>query len=102
MTQVLAEKHPDWVSGAAPLCGVLGGPEANLNLALDVSYSLKALFNPALKLTGYTSWDEAVQNWVATAKIVQDQLTGAEPGRRCSPADVHRRAGRRPHADDQL
>ncbi len=77
VTQVLAEKHLDWVSGAAPLCGVLGGPEANLNLALDVSYSLKALFNPALKLTGYTSWDEAVQNWVTTAKIVQDQLTGA-------------------------
>src|SRR4051794_8183745 len=78
VTEMLAEKHHDWVSGAAPLCGVLGGPEANLNLALDVSYSLKALFNPSLKLTGYTSWNEAVQNWVATAKIVQDQLTGPD------------------------
>ena len=63
VTQVLAERNPDWVSGAAPLCGVLAGPELNLDLALDVAYSVKTLLYPKLKLTGFASWDEAVQNW---------------------------------------
>ena len=60
---MLAERHPDWVSGAAPLCGVLAGPVMNLDLALDVAYSVKTLIYPELKLTGFASWDEAVQNW---------------------------------------
>jgi len=63
VTQVLAERNPDWVSGAAPLCGVLAGPALNLDLALDVAYSVKTLLYPELKLTGFASWDEAVRNW---------------------------------------
>jgi hypothetical protein len=51
------------VSGAAPLCGVLAGPALNLDLALDVAYSVKTLLYPELKLTGFASWDEAVRNW---------------------------------------
>ena len=57
---MIAEKHPEWVDGAAPLCGVLAGVVPNINLALDVSYAVKTLINPQLKLTGYSSYDEAV------------------------------------------
>ena len=53
ITQMLAEKHPDWVAGAAPLCGVLGGTNLNLDLALDVAYAVKTLIDPEPKLTGY-------------------------------------------------
>jgi pimeloyl-ACP methyl ester carboxylesterase len=63
ITETLAEKHPEWVSGAAPLCGVLGGGNLNLDLALDVAYAVKTLIYPDLKLTGFTSHDEAVANW---------------------------------------
>lgn len=71
ITANLAEQHSDWVSGAAPLCGVVAGPNKNLDLALDVAYAIKTLIYPQLKLTGFASWDEAVQNWVAAAKAVQ-------------------------------
>ncbi|MEO7981560.1 MAG: hypothetical protein ABI807_11825 [Sporichthyaceae bacterium] len=63
ITETVAEKHPEWVSGVAPLCGVLGGGNLNLDLALDVAYAVKTLIYPDLKLTGFTSHDEAVQNW---------------------------------------
>jgi pimeloyl-ACP methyl ester carboxylesterase len=33
VTEMLAEKHPDWIAGAAPLCGVLGGTNLNFDLA---------------------------------------------------------------------
>ncbi len=70
ITQVVAQKHPEWVSGAAPLCGVLGGGVDNVNLSLDVAYALKTFINPDLKLSGFTSWDDAVQNWETTADLL--------------------------------
>ncbi|MGZ4615625.1 MAG: alpha/beta hydrolase family protein [Actinomycetes bacterium] len=63
ITQTLAEKHPEWISGVAPLCGVLAGTNLNLDLALDVAYAVKTLIYPQLKLTGFASHDEAVANW---------------------------------------
>jgi pimeloyl-ACP methyl ester carboxylesterase len=60
ITQLLAEKHPDWVSGAAPLCGVLGGANLNFDLALDLAFAIKALVHPRLKLTGFSSYADAV------------------------------------------
>jgi pimeloyl-ACP methyl ester carboxylesterase len=72
ITQTLAEKHPDWVSGAAPLCGVLGGSNLNLDLALDVAYAVKTLIYPELKLTGFTSHDEAVENWEAARDAITE------------------------------
>jgi hypothetical protein len=63
VTQVLAERNPDWVTAAAPLCGVLAGPVANLDLALDVSYATKTLLAPELELSGYTDFDDAVASW---------------------------------------
>jgi pimeloyl-ACP methyl ester carboxylesterase len=63
ITETLSEKHPNWVTGAAPLCGVLGGTNLNLDLALDAAYAVKTLIYPQLKLTGFASNDEAVKNW---------------------------------------
>lgn len=65
VTELLAEKHPDWVDGATPMCGVLGGGNLNLDLALDVSYAVKALIYPPLQLVGYESFDAAVQQFQA-------------------------------------
>jgi pimeloyl-ACP methyl ester carboxylesterase len=70
ITQTLAEKHPDWVSGVAPLCGVLGGTNLNLDLALDVAYAVKTLIYPPLQLTGFTSSEEAVAQWEAVSSAV--------------------------------
>jgi hypothetical protein len=36
---------------------------------------MKTFFNPSLKLTGYASWAEAVQNWTTTATLLQKELT---------------------------
>jgi pimeloyl-ACP methyl ester carboxylesterase len=70
ITEVVSEKHPEWVDGAIPLCGVLAGPNKNLDLALDVAYAIKTLIYPQLKLTGYSSYNEAVANWEGAAKAI--------------------------------
>ncbi|MGD9957290.1 MAG: hypothetical protein AB7O74_02340 [Candidatus Nanopelagicales bacterium] len=70
ITQTIAEKHPEWVDGAAPFCGALAGVVPNMDLALDVSYAVKTLIYPQLKLTGYTSYEEAVTNFTEAAKAV--------------------------------
>jgi hypothetical protein len=75
ITETLAEKHHPWVSGVAPLCGVLGGTNLNLDLALDVAYAVKTLIYPDLKLTGFASVDEANANWVAAAQAVVAKAT---------------------------
>ena len=70
ITQVVAEKHPEWVDGAAPLCGAVAGVVPNMNLSLDISYAVKTLVYPQMKLTGYTSYQEAVDNWTEAMKRV--------------------------------
>jgi hypothetical protein len=71
VTQVLAEKGAPWVSGAAPLCGVLAGTRENLDVAMDVAFAVRELLVPSLKLSGYRSHDEAVQQWqTAQRRIV--------------------------------
>lgn len=80
ITETVAEKHPDWVSGAAPLCGILGGGNLNLDLALDVAYAVKTLIYPDLKLTGYASHDEAVQNWQGAAQAITEAGGDLEKG----------------------
>jgi len=71
VTELLAEAHPDWVDGAAPMCGVLAGPNYNFDVALDVAYAVKALIDPQLKLTGYTSQEDASANWQHASAAVQ-------------------------------
>jgi hypothetical protein len=80
ITETLAEKRHPWVSGVAPLCGVLGGTNLNLDLALDVAYAVKTLIYPQLKLTGFASVDEANANWDAASQAVVAKATkgGAE------------------------
>ena len=68
ITQVLAEKHPEWVDGAAPLCGAVAGVVPNMNLGLDISYAVKTLVYPQMKLVGYASYQEAVENWTEAMK----------------------------------
>jgi pimeloyl-ACP methyl ester carboxylesterase len=70
ITETLAEKHPEWISGVAPLCGVLGGTNLNLDIALDVAYAVKTLIDPQLKLTGFASNDEANANWQGAYKAI--------------------------------
>jgi pimeloyl-ACP methyl ester carboxylesterase len=70
ITQMIAEKHPEWVDGAAPLCGVMAGVVPNMNLALDVSYAVKTLIYPDMKITGYSSYQEAVENWTNAMKAL--------------------------------
>lgn len=70
ITAELAEAHPDWVSGAAPLCGVLAGLNPNMDLALDVGFAVKVLLWPKLQLTGYASYEDAVRNFKGAAERV--------------------------------
>lgn len=80
ITELLAEKHPDWVNGAAPLCGVLGGSNLNFDLALDLAFGIKALVHPRLKLTGFSSYEDAVESFTAGYRAVlaatKDTATG--------------------------
>ena len=78
ITEMLAEAHPDWVSGAAPMCGVLGGTNLNFDLALDVGYAIKTLVAPAFKVEGYTSFADAQANFeLAYKQVLQTARTPA-------------------------
>jgi pimeloyl-ACP methyl ester carboxylesterase len=70
VTMELAEAHPEWVSGAAPLCGVVGGIIPNMDLAMDVAYGVRELIEPGLVLTGYDSGRQAGSEWVRAAQAV--------------------------------
>jgi hypothetical protein len=72
ITEVIAEENPSWVDAAAPMCGAVAGPNYNFDVALDVAYAIKALIDPSLKLTGYTSAQDAANNWKhASAAVVK-------------------------------
>jgi pimeloyl-ACP methyl ester carboxylesterase len=71
ITELVAEKNPAWVDGAAPMCGAVAGPTKNFDAALDVAFAVKTLIDPQLKLTGYTSADDANANWKQAADTVQ-------------------------------
>jgi hypothetical protein len=80
VTQVLAEKGEPWVSGAAPLCGVLGGTRENLDVAMDVAYAVRELLVPSLKLSGYVSHEEAVQQWEAAQRRILSSAVATPDG----------------------
>ena len=96
----LAERHPEWVSGAAPLCGVLGGPNPNLDLALDLAYAVRSgLAGPQAgrirQLRGRST--QPAGRGPARGR------RGARHGRdRRSGGPVHRRPGRRTRADPDV
>ena len=70
ITELLAEKHPDWIAGAAPLCGVLGGGNLNFDLALDLAYGVKTLLAPGLKIDDYASYEQAKASFEQAQKAV--------------------------------
>ena len=70
ITQTLAEAHPDWVAGAAPMCGVLGGTNLNFDLALDLGVAVKTLVHPPFKVGDYASYEEALANFDGAYKAL--------------------------------
>jgi pimeloyl-ACP methyl ester carboxylesterase len=70
ITEMLAEKHPDWVAGAAPLCGVLGGTNLNFDLAMDLGYGVKTLLDPGFQTDGFSSYQDAVAAFERAEKAV--------------------------------
>jgi alpha-beta hydrolase superfamily lysophospholipase len=70
ITAELTERHPDWVSGSAPLCGALAGLNPNMDLALDVEYAVRELIWPGFKVSAYSSYQDAVTNFSTAASKV--------------------------------
>ena len=62
----------DWVSGSASMCGLLGGLNPNMDLALDAAVGVKALLAPNLTLTGFTSADDARAEYERAMTAVQE------------------------------
>jgi len=77
ITEMLAEKHPDWIAGAAPLCGVLGGSNLNFDLALDLAYGVKTLLAPGLKIDGYASYEQAKASFEQAQRAVLAATTSS-------------------------
>lgn len=75
ITAVLAEQETEWIDGAAPLCGVVAGLVANIDLAFDVAYAIQQLIYPEMKIADYTSYEEAVLAWEGAASRI---LAGAQ------------------------
>lgn len=70
VTKEVAEQHPDWVDGAAPLCGAHAGVVPNMNLALDLAWGVRRLLDPSFKISDYASVEEANGEWEKAAKAV--------------------------------
>ena len=83
------------------MCGAVAGPNLNFDTALDVAFAVKALIDPSLKLTGYTSADEANAQWTAGGRGGQGGR-GRHRGRRHGEGAVHRSPGERTVQDADL
>ena len=88
VTAELAERHPDWVAGSAPLCGVLAGaePEHGPGARRRVRGEDSCVW-PGLKLVGYTSYEDAVRNFQQAAERIAAYASdgpAAAPRRCCS------------------
>src|SRR4051794_39769442 len=70
ITETLAEKHPEWIAGAAPMCGVIGGTNLNFDLALGVGDAVRTLLDPPYMVEGYSSYQDAVANFDGAYKAV--------------------------------
>ena len=63
VTELFAEKHPALVDGVLQLAAVVGGTVRNFDLSLDYEVMVKRLIDPTLKLTGFTSYAQAMTNF---------------------------------------
>lgn len=62
MSQALAEKHPELVSAAGPLCLTTGTVEAELTMAGDFLWGLKTFFDPSIQAGNYKNPTESLQD----------------------------------------
>src|SRR6266487_3045786 len=79
LATLLAERHPDRIDGAIPLCGPLGGIGTQFNLTLDFAFAVRTLLAPGsdLELVRITDPDATAAR---AAEIVQGAL-GTPQGR---------------------
>jgi hypothetical protein len=75
VSEVLAERY-DWVSGAAPMCGFLAGANPNFDLWLDLSFAIKVLLDPSVKIGGYTSYADALAAWKKMGAASKAAISG--------------------------
>ncbi len=64
----------DWVNGVASMCGLLAGVNPNFDIALDAAFAVKQLLYPQMKLAGYTSVQEAQQNYRGAMAAVNEAV----------------------------
>ena len=62
MTQALAEKHPELISAAAPMCLATNTVEAELTMAGDFLWGLKTFFDPSIQGGNYKTATESLQD----------------------------------------
>jgi pimeloyl-ACP methyl ester carboxylesterase len=56
---LLAQRHPDWVSGTGIACGVVGGTTRFFDSALDVGYGVRTLLEPRMRIDRFRSYLDA-------------------------------------------
>jgi hypothetical protein len=79
LVSIRSQQTRPWVNGSASLCGLLGGLNPNMDLALDVAFGVKALIDPRLILTGYSSATQARKEFrraIAALQAAADDPTG--------------------------
>lgn len=76
ITAGLAERHPEHIAGALPLCGSLAGGLGMLNQALDATFVIRTLLAPDLQLVRFTSHEHEQANTAqARAALAAAQQT---------------------------
>lgn len=78
ITELFAEKHPELVDGVLQLGAVVGGTVRNFDLALDYEVMVKRLIDPTLKLTGYTSYAQAVAAFNHAYGVITSALASTD------------------------
>jgi pimeloyl-ACP methyl ester carboxylesterase len=55
VTQALAEKYPNLIKAAAPVCTAAGRVDAEMVMAQDLLWGLKTFFDPTITVSGYAA-----------------------------------------------
>mgnify|MGYP006272475731 CR=1 FL=1 len=76
ITQALAEKHPELIDAAAPMCMAAGSVEAELTMAGDFLWGLKTFFDPSIKGGNYASDTEALVDLGKVVALLTKLQTG--------------------------
>ena len=84
ITQALAEKHPELVDAAAPMCPAIGSVEAELTMAGDVLWGMKTFFDPTIKAHNYSAgaagYAEAMGDLVKVFTVLGKLQAGISSG----------------------